>query len=84
MPIEIEMSFAFLHSLATIEKLSLVKKASMKKLRIFSSANATGQWSFDSNSNIKNRNKWQFKSIVSFCPVLPKGYRNGQSIALLR
>ena len=53
MPIEIEMSFAFVHSLATIEKLSPEKKASMKKLRIFSAVDATGQWSFDTNINIK-------------------------------
>ena len=35
MPIEIEMSFAFEHSLATIEKLSVVKKGFNEKAENF-------------------------------------------------
>ena len=76
MPIEIEMSFAFEHSLATIEKLSLVKKASMKKLRIYSAVDATGQWSFDSNSNIKKVYKLatngNWNQLSPFVPLFPK------------
>ena len=60
--------------------------ATMKKLRIFSCVDATGQWSFDSNSNIKKvyrvATNGNLNQLSPFVPFVPKGYRNGQSIAV--